>query len=105
MIIKDSGTINFWFDKSKNPMAFKEGANVFWTECKINNEHAVITTESKTLSVTMNPKTERELLVFQTSIEPDETKTKHMVTITWSPIEICLYFDAQLVQKFSVDSL
>lgn len=103
MIIKTPGSVNFWFDKSKNPMAFKEGANVFWTECKINNEHAIITTESNTILVTLNPKTDRELCVFKTTVIPDDNKPKHMVTVTWSAEKVCLYFDGKIIQEYLVD--
>ncbi len=103
MIIKTPGSINFWFDKVKNPMAFKEGANVFWTECKINNEHAIISTESNTILVTLNPKTDRELTVFKTSVVLDDNKQKHMITITWSPEKVCLYFDGKIIQEYLVD--
>lgn len=104
MLINNSGTVNFWFDPQKNPSAFIEGNNVMWGVFSINDEHCVITSEGKTLSVTMNPQTKRELLVFQTSITPNASQ-RHMVTVTWGPEKVCLYLDAVLQQEIHSSDL
>ena len=52
----------------------------------------------------MNPKTERELNVFQTKIDPSPDK-KHMVSVTWSPENVCIYFDGKLQQEIHPDDL
>lgn len=104
MIINKPGSANFWFDPVKNPMAFKEGINIRWIEFELNGEHAIVTSEGTTLNVIMNPNTDRELTVFQTGIEPDPNK-KHMVTVTWSPEQVCLYLDAQIQQEIHPSDL
>ena len=104
MIIKNEGSINFWFDIKKNPKAFTEGMNINWGEVLINGENAVILSESKTLTVIMNPNTTNEITVFQTSLElPNQEK--HMITITWSPNNICLYLNGEQVQNFNLSDL
>lgn len=103
MIIKTSGAVSFWLDKSKNPMAFKEGASIFWVVCRINNEQAVVTTESNTMFVTINPKTDRELCMFETTVVPDKCKLNHFVSITWSPEKVCLYFDGKIIQEHLIN--
>lgn len=103
MIIKKEGTVSFWIDKNENPLAFTEGANIIWGIFEINGEKAIITSESNTLSVTMNHQTENELVIFQTEI--DSTGKSHMVTVTWSPESLCLYFDADIVQKLLTSDL
>ncbi len=104
MIIKNEGTVNFWFDMNKNPNAFTDGANIKWCETQINGENALILSESKTLTVIMNPNTDREITVFKTSIEVPKQE-KHMVTISWSPEQICLYFNGDVIQIFKLSDL
>lgn len=104
MLIKKPGTFTGWIDPKKNPFAFKEGSNVKWIEFVLNGEHAVIISEGKTLSVIMNHNTDRQLLVFQTSIDFD-LSTKHQIGVTWSVESISLYFDGQLQQEISAEDL
>lgn len=103
MIIKKEGTVSFWIDKKENPLAFTKGANIIWGIFEINGEKAIITTESNTLSVTMNPQTRNELVIFQTEI--DSTGKSHNVAVTWSPESVCLYFDGVLIQKLLTPDL
>ena len=104
MIINKPGSVNFWFDPSKNPNAFKDGINIRWKEFELNREHVIITSEGTSLNVIMNPQKDRELIVFQTGIEPDPTK-RHMVTVTWTPEQVCLYLDAQVQQEIHPSDL
>jgi hypothetical protein len=104
MIIKKEGSITFLFSMDKNPKAFTDGVNVFWGEFMLNGEVSVITSESKNLSVTMNPKTDRELLVFSAELENIRLDKNH-VGITWSPEKVCLYFNGIQVQSIKTSDL
>ncbi len=104
MLINKPGTTTFWIDPKKNPFAFKEGNKVKWSEFILNDEHCIITSEGKTLSVIMNPGTKKELLVFQTSIDFDRSK-KHHVGVTWATESVCLYYDGQLQQEINPEEL
>jgi hypothetical protein len=104
MIITDTGTINFWFSKDKNPNALKKGITIDWSDFLIDSERILISSEYRTFTVIMNPKTEREITLFTEELnKPD--KSKHMVTFTWSPKEINLYLDDDIKQSLDVSDL
>jgi len=104
MEIKKPGTVTFWIDPKKNPFAFKEGNNVKWLEFKLDGQHCIIISEGKTLTVIMNPNTNREFMIFQTSIDFDPG-TKHLVVVTWSTETVWLYYDKVSIQEVNVSDL
>jgi hypothetical protein len=98
MIIKSPGSVAFSFTPEKNPNAFKDDNNVFWCNFQIDNTTGEVTSEGKTLLLTLNKNKQNEFCIFKCDITFDLSK-KHVVIFTWSNEKVCLYFDGQLNQS------
>lgn len=100
-MIKNKGTVCFWVEPDKNPNAFTEGTNYRWTNFELHGERVEIVSEGETLKAIMNQDTDKELMIFSCLISLDLSK-KHMISLTWSPDYLTLYFDGEQEYQISV---
>lgn len=101
-MIKDEGTVNFWVDPKKNPNAFTEGTKYRWINFELKGERVDIVSEGKMLKATMNQDTDKELMIFSHLVDLDLSK-KHMISLTWSPDYLTLYFDGNQEYQLPVE--
>jgi hypothetical protein len=104
MLIKNPGSVSFWFDPKNNEFSFKEGNIIHWVSFKVENEIGTIFSDGETLVGLFNQNSNRELQIFKTKISPD-VEQRHMIALSWKSDEIILLVDGKLVQSINPNDL